>query len=113
VILDSYTVYLDLWIVDATGTVVANGRPNTYPVSGKNVADATWFRDAMKTPSGSHFVVGDVETLPLLKNAHVATYATAIREQGAVDGRPLGDHTVDVRAENPARAHVRSGCVER
>jgi Methyl-accepting chemotaxis protein (MCP) signalling domain len=90
VTLDSYTVYLDLWIVDAAGTVVANGRPNTYPVSGKNVADARWFREAMKTPSGSDFVAGDVEALPLLKNAHVATYATAIREHGAVDGRPLG-----------------------
>ena len=31
---------------------------------------------------------GDIEALPLLKNAHVATYATAIREQGAGDGRP-------------------------
>jgi Methyl-accepting chemotaxis protein (MCP) signalling domain len=90
VILDSYTVYLDLWIVDTAGTVVANGRPNTYSVSGKNVADAKWFRDAMKTSSGSDFVAGDVEALPLLKNAHVATYATAIREGGAVDGQPLG-----------------------
>lgn len=90
VILDSYTVYLDLWIVDAAGTLVANGRPNTYWVSGKNVADAKWFTDAMKTSSGSDFVAGDVEALPLLKNAYVATYATAIRENGAVDGQPLG-----------------------
>lgn len=90
VILDSYTVYQDLWIVDAAGTVVANGRPNIYPVRGKNVADARWFKDAMKTRSGSEFVAGDIETLPLLKNAQVATYATAIRERGSVDGRPLG-----------------------
>jgi Methyl-accepting chemotaxis protein (MCP) signalling domain len=90
VILDSYTVYLDLWIVDAVGTVVANGRPNRYPVGAKNVADAIWFTEAMKTPSGSDFVASDVQALSLLKNAHVATYATAIREQGAVGGRPLG-----------------------
>jgi len=90
VILDSYTVYLDLWIVDATGTVVANGRPDTYVVSGKSVADANWFKDAMKTSSGSDFVAGDVQALPQLRNAHVATYATAIREHGAIDGRQLG-----------------------
>ena len=90
VILDSYTVYLDLWIVDAEGNVVANGRPKSYQVSGKNVADERWFVDAMKVPLGSDFVAGDVEALPLLKNAHVATYATAIREGGAVDGNPLG-----------------------
>lgn len=90
VILDSYTVYLDLWIVDAAGTVVANGRPNAYPVSGRNVVDAKWFQDAMRTPSGSDFVAGDIEALALLKGAPVAIYATAIREQGAVDGRQLG-----------------------
>ncbi|MFM0347786.1 methyl-accepting chemotaxis protein [Paraburkholderia sp. RL17-347-BIC-D] len=90
VILDSYTVYLDLWIVDAGGTVIANGRAGTYPVIGKNVANAKWFVDAMKTASGSEFVAADVEALPQLGNAHVATYATAIREQGTVDGRPLG-----------------------
>jgi hypothetical protein len=90
VILDSYTVYLDLWIVDSAGTVVANGRPNAYAVSGRNIAAAKWFKDAMKTTSGADFVAGDIEALPLLKNAHVATYATAIRDRGAVDGQPLG-----------------------
>ncbi|SFU26582.1 methyl-accepting chemotaxis protein [Paraburkholderia aspalathi] len=90
VILDSYTVYLDLWIVDAGGTVMANGRPSTYPVVGKNIANARWFADAMKIRSGSDFVAGNVEVLPQLRDAHVATYATAIRERGAADGQPLG-----------------------
>jgi Methyl-accepting chemotaxis protein (MCP) signalling domain len=90
VILDSYTVYLDLWILDAAGTIVANGRPGGYHVAGKNVENARWFKDAMATRSGSEFVAGGVEILPLLNGAHVATYATAIREGGAADGRPLG-----------------------
>src|ERR1700688_1340757 len=30
VILNSYTVYLDLWIADASGRVVANGRPERF-----------------------------------------------------------------------------------
>jgi hypothetical protein len=90
VILDSYTVYLDLWIVTVEGLVVANGRPHKYPVNAKNVADAKWFQAAMKTHSGTDFVAGDVVALPLLKGAHVATYATAIRVCGSTDGRPLG-----------------------
>ncbi|MFM0221269.1 methyl-accepting chemotaxis protein [Paraburkholderia dipogonis] len=90
VILDSYTVYLDLWIVDASGKVVANGRPDRYAVQERNVGDASWFRNAMKTPSGADFVAGDIEALPLLRHAQVATYATAIRENGAVDGKPIG-----------------------
>src|ERR1700741_3120148 len=37
-ILRAYTVYLDLWVVDAAGRVVANGRPQAYPgVAGTDV----------------------------------------------------------------------------
>ncbi|MDE1183019.1 methyl-accepting chemotaxis protein [Paraburkholderia sp.] len=90
VILDSYTVYRDLWIVDASGRVVANGRPEQYAVRGQDVSHASWFRDAMKTPTGAEFVAGDIEALPALRHAQVATYATAIRQNGAADGKPLG-----------------------
>ena len=38
VILDSYTVYLDLWIASKAGVVLANGRPRLYSVQGANVA---------------------------------------------------------------------------
>lgn len=34
VILDSYTVYLDIWMLDLEGHVVANGRPAKFPVAG-------------------------------------------------------------------------------
>ncbi len=40
VILDSYTVYRDIWIVDDRGFVVTNGRPASYSVRGQNVAAA-------------------------------------------------------------------------
>ena len=90
VILDSYTVYRDLWVVDANGVVVANGRHTTYSVRGQNVAGAEWFKAAMKTASGSQYVASDVETLAPLHNAQVATYSTAIREGGMLDGRVLG-----------------------
>ncbi len=91
VILDSYTVYLDLWIIDASGKIVANGRPGSYPgVVGRTVASLPWFREAMETESGQDFVVGDVRASKLLLGAQVATYATAIRRGGKADGEPLG-----------------------
>jgi len=91
VILDSYTVYLDLWVADASGRVVATGRPDRYPHAvGANVANEAWFKDAMNTPDGTHFAMADIAPVRQLNNALVATYATAIRAGGEVNGRPLG-----------------------
>jgi hypothetical protein len=91
VILDAYTVYLDLWICDATGRIVANGRPDRYPrAMGKSMAEATWFQHAMKTASGEEFVVHDIQQAPTLNDAAVATYATAIRAGGEAHGKPIG-----------------------
>jgi hypothetical protein len=90
VILDSYTVYRDLWVVDSNGMVVANGRHTTYAARGSNVAGAEWYKAAMKTSSGAQYVASDIETLPLLRNAQVASYSTAIREGGMPNGRVLG-----------------------
>lgn len=91
VILDAYTVYLDLWICDAAGKVVATGRPQVYPATqGLSVAGAGWFQQAMKTASGDAFVAWDIERAPALNNAPVATYATAIRQDGLSDGKVIG-----------------------
>jgi hypothetical protein len=91
VILESYTVYLDLWIVDADGRVVANGRPDRYPgVKGLSVAGETWFRQAMGTRDGTEFVVADVARNTALGGAAVATYATAIRAGGETAGKAIG-----------------------
>ena len=91
VILDAYTVYLDLWICDPTGRIVANGRPDRYPrAMGRAMAEATWFQEAMKTTSGDEFVVHDIQRAPTLDGALVATYATAIRAGGEAHGEPIG-----------------------
>ncbi|MBI1207286.1 MAG: chemotaxis protein [Azospirillum sp.] len=91
VILDSYTVYLDLWVAGADGIVVANGRPERYPGAiGTDVSGSQWFREAMATQDGSAFVVTDVSLNDSLDGAQVATYATAVREGGDVAGRALG-----------------------
>ncbi|MDR3508450.1 MAG: methyl-accepting chemotaxis protein [Caulobacteraceae bacterium] len=91
VILSAYTVYLDLWICDLSGRVIANGQPQRYPgVVGQSVAAAPWFAEALKTKSGDDFTVADIERVKALGDAPVATYAAAIRQNGAADGRPIG-----------------------
>jgi methyl-accepting chemotaxis protein-like sensor len=91
IILNSYTVYLDLWVADTEGRVIANGRPQQYPsVIGARVADAAWFKAALAAASGDDYAALDIDTLPLLGGAQVATYATAVREGGKATGKPLG-----------------------
>ncbi|OYQ35598.1 chemotaxis protein [Niveispirillum lacus] len=89
-ILKSYTVYLDIWIADAQGKVIANGRADRYPVAGRSVAQESWFRDAMATRDGTEFSVADVAPHDGLNGQPVAIYATAIRAGGAENGAPLG-----------------------
>lgn len=91
IILNSYTVYLDLWIADANGTVIANGRPDRYSHAiGSDVSREKWFMDAMASGNGSEFAVADVSTNANLGGSAVATYAAAVREGGQETGRPLG-----------------------
>ena len=91
VILDSYTVYLDLWVADAKGRVVANGRPSRFPQAiGTDVSDSQWFREAMATKDGTEFAVSDISINETLDNSQVATYSTAIGVGGETSGRPLG-----------------------
>jgi hypothetical protein len=91
VILDSYTVYLDLWIADADGRVVANGRPDRYSRAiGTNVSKESWFKDALATSDGGEYAVADISTNASLDGAQVATYSAAIREGGDNNGAVLG-----------------------
>lgn len=91
VILDSYTVYLDLWIADRNGKVVAHGRPKKYNgVLGADVSQEVWFRNAMGTRDGTEFVACDIAKSAELGGMKVATYSTAIREGGETNGAPIG-----------------------
>jgi hypothetical protein len=49
-----------------------------------------WFDRAMATFSGQDFASSDIEKQRLLGDAPVATYSTAIRQDGLKDGQPLG-----------------------
>lgn len=91
IILGSYTVYLDLWVMDAAGRVVANGRPDQYPNAiGSSVANAPWFQHALASRDGTEFTVADIQTNIVLGNKPVATYAAAIRRNGDINGDALG-----------------------
>ncbi len=91
VILDSYTVYLDLWIADRHGKVVAHGRLKRYSgVLGTDVSQEAWFRNAMATRDGTEFVACDIARAPELGGMKVATYSTAIRAGGETKGGPIG-----------------------
>src|SRR3954469_12613177 len=61
VILDAYTVYLDIWVCDLQGRVLASGRPGKFPgVKGRTVGTAPWFRQALAQRDGTEFAVADV-----------------------------------------------------
>lgn len=90
VILSSYTVYMDLWIVDRQGKVIATGRPAAYPRAlGHDVSGQPWFRDALSTRDGTEFTVANVTQNDILGKA-AATYSAAIRAEGEVGGEPIG-----------------------
>src|SRR5579864_2147183 len=61
VILSAYTVYLDLWLCDLDGKVLANGRGDRFAVVGESVANTRWFREARSLRSGDDYVAGDIE----------------------------------------------------
>ncbi|MFN4282883.1 MAG: methyl-accepting chemotaxis protein [Alphaproteobacteria bacterium] len=91
VILGAYTVYLDIWLCDPQGRVLAHGKPARFPAArGAAVAHEPWFAAALATASGDEYVVGEVAPVLLLGGAVSAVYATAIRAGGRADGKPVG-----------------------
>lgn len=90
-ILKSYTVYLDLFVVDPAGKVVACGRPQTHrSLLGHDMSNEAWFVRAMRTQSGEEYAVADVNRVPALNNEQAAIYSTAIRAGGEARGQVLG-----------------------
>lgn len=106
VILSSYTVYLDLWLCDLKGRVIANGRPDRFDVVGADVHGERWFALGRQLQSGEEFAVADIDRCARLGGAQVATYVASVREGGAVDGRPTGVLAIHFDWEPQARAVV-------
>ncbi len=87
VILGAYTVYLDLWIVNLSGRVVATGRQSRYPAAlSQDVSHTSWFQDAINAKGTDAYAVADIVHEPTFSST-VATYAAPIRTE---DGRTVG-----------------------
>ncbi|MBC7586389.1 MAG: methyl-accepting chemotaxis protein [Tardiphaga sp.] len=106
VILGAYTVYLDLWLCDLDGRVLATGRGDRYDVRGQSVASTEWFREALRLRSGDDYTAGNVDRQPLLGNAQIATYCASVREGGKANGRAIGVLAIHFDWETQARAIV-------
>jgi hypothetical protein len=89
-ILDSYTVYSDLVLVDVHGRVLANGRPDQFASVDMDVSDADWFHQAMASRDGSVYGVSTVHPSALVNGKRVLVYSCAVREGGDVRGKVLG-----------------------
>jgi hypothetical protein len=117
VILSAYTVYLDLWLCDMQGRVLANGRPDIYPDAiGTIVSKETWFQAALNLQSGDEFSVADIRTERCLGGAQVATYCASVRSDGRTNGRPIGVLAIHFDWQPQARSiveGVRLGAGER
>ncbi|PMR73746.1 methyl-accepting chemotaxis protein [Billgrantia endophytica] len=85
-ILDSYTVYMDLVLVDCEGRVLANGRPAQFTSEGMDVSDSPWFQQAMATHDGSEFGFFTVHESELVCGKRVLAYSCAVREGGKILG---------------------------
>jgi hypothetical protein len=90
VILNSYTVYLDLVLSDMEGHIVANGRPDQYRSTGQRVDDQEWFRSAAKTRSGEEFGFQTAHRSQLVNNQPVLIYSCGVREDGNATGKLIG-----------------------
>jgi hypothetical protein len=90
VILDAYTVYLDLALCDMQGNVVANGRPHQFHSQGMNVGSCPWFRSAMNSTSGNEFGFQSAHQSPLVNNQRALVYSCSVRENGDANGKVIG-----------------------
>lgn len=90
VILDNYTVYVDIALTDSTGRLIARGRPNLFSTEGVDFRQAKWFQEAMATTSGSQFGFESLHASPAVGGREVLVYSAAVREEGHSTGRPLG-----------------------
>ncbi len=90
VILRAYTVYFDIVLVDASGVVVANGRPETYASQGSRHANAAWFTASHRAVSGDDFGFEGPMRTPLAGGASTLMYSCRVAQNGESNGRGLG-----------------------
>ena len=109
VILDSYTVYLDIWIADTHGHVIASGRSNELgSILGSNVAKAPWFTEAMRHSSGEQYFAGEVAIEPLLNGVCSCVFSAAVRANAEKKSPVIGVVGVFFDWKNQAQSVINS-----
>lgn len=103
-----YTVYLNLVLVNSQGRVVGvSNRRQFADMVGKDVSKERWFSGSLATQNGSQYIVDDIHRCLLHHDYMVATYATAVRKGGDLNGESLGVLAVFFDWENQSRSIVR------
>jgi len=90
VILKAYTVYFDIVLADRNGEIIANGRPDRFPSTGTNHANATWFRSALDCATGDEFGFQTAHRSPLAANERVLIYSCKVCRDGRANAEALG-----------------------
>jgi|SRR5581483_3926194 len=90
VILDSYTVYLDIVLCDVEGRVLANGRPHQYRSVDTIHRDAVWFKTGFETQTKEDFGFQTVHKSALVNDQLAVIFSCALRENGTEDGDVVG-----------------------
>ena len=105
IILDSYTVYLDIWLADTRGRVIATGRSSVYGKTvGADVSDASWFRMALQHTRSDQHHAGNVSVEPLLNGAQTCAFSAAVRSDA--QGPVMGVIGIFFDWENQARSII-------
>ena len=88
---NSYTLYRDLVIVGNDGTVIANSNKATRPrVLGLNVADESWFQQALATKDGTQYHAQDLTGSRIEESTRSLIYSAGVRENSDNYGRVIG-----------------------
>jgi hypothetical protein len=90
VILNSYTVYVDLVLADLNGKIVANGRPDQFKSIGRSVSDQEWFTSAQRTKSGDEFGFQTAHRSDLIDRRPALVYSCGVRQEGQANGKLIG-----------------------
>jgi hypothetical protein len=102
-----YSVYLDLVLTDAEGRVVATANPRfASSVAGQSLGREPWVRAALGTASGDAYIVDTVAPSRLHASREALVYATAVRQNGAANGKVLGTLGVYFDWQEQGRAIV-------
>ncbi|MDR2808165.1 MAG: hypothetical protein LBB43_04060 [Spirochaetaceae bacterium] len=124
-ILQSYTVYFDIVLCGLDGTVLCNGRSNSYHSRGANVSRSEWYTQAYRTSNGTEFGFEGPLHSALVNDQSVLVYSCGVRKGGNLNGKIVGvlavlfnwknlgtavlhqaEETLSVETDNPVKAFL-------